>query len=227
MAFSYMVGEVERVDEQYVATRFFAFVGPLVPTSSMFITSTSVSGSGRSAVFRYGGVGVKLNAMSVVTGYLRVWLPILALAYPFLTHWGESVHFGWESPWLEVLGLFAAWIVVLMVPGRLSSEEKARRRVLRQCTGLAVDPRRLLPMSFTDQLDRLKARANDLGFPDDADACLAKLDGAHEDLAPLYARARYGAVQDAKWQRVADAVWPKVRERGLKPMFDVNAIRAS
>jgi hypothetical protein len=60
---------------------------------------------------------------------------VALFVYPFASRWEQRVHFGWEPPWIEEVGILAA-IVIVSLLGRLSKEEKAKRRVL----GMATPP---------------------------------------------------------------------------------------
>jgi hypothetical protein len=210
--FTYLIGRTDAVGKQYVGTRFFAFVGPILPLKTMFIVSESFQQSGRSSTHSYQGVGLKLYWKSVLLGYLRVWTPILALAWPFLTMWGQAVRFEWKQEWIVPLVLLAAWIPMLIFPGRLSAAKQAQLKVIAEHAGLAVDPRRLgrfeRDNTTEDLAERLKAR----NLPIDPQGTRRAAAGAsREDVGLMYAHARY--VGDEEWRNVAEELWVKLAIR--------------
>lgn len=212
---SYTIGEVDDVDGKNIQTRFIAIIGPLIPVGSMYVESQDVQRRGNRTTITTRGIPIKLNWKSVALGYLRVWLILMVFIYPFATHWGESVHFGWESPWLECIGFFALFLVAVIFLGKLSKEEKAKRRVLGLATGLKIHPRHLIGLTLEMRLDELARRVMALGIPtEEPRAFLAEAEKSHEDLVPAYAFAMYRAAKDPAWRGAAEAIWPKVAARG-------------
>jgi len=208
--FTYLVGTTDNVDGKYIGTRFFALVGPLLPLSSILVTSESFERSGNRSTHRYEGFPLPLYWKSVLLGYLNVWLPILALAWPFLAHYGERVEFTLRQ-FGPTLALFAAWIVVLALPGRLSKVQKEQLRAMARYAGLPVDPRRLDRMSREGTREQLAAKLEAAGLPTTPEGCARAVPGASADEAGIfYTFARYaGAPRDLEWRRVADAAWER------------------
>src|SRR4051812_30145899 len=89
--FTMLIGEVDAVpgvgadlQEHKISTRFFSFVGPLIPFESMCVTFEHFEQHGRSSTHSYSGEKVPLHVWSILLGYLRVWLSIGVLALPFV-----------------------------------------------------------------------------------------------------------------------------------------------
>src|SRR4051812_32065737 len=114
-----MLGEVDNVDGHYIATKFY---GLFIPASSMYVTAYSSERSGRTTRMSWSGVPVKLNAKSALLAYPRVWLWILAIAWPFLTHWGENVNDTPRSTWITA-GLFIVLAIASNFVGGVSKQE--------------------------------------------------------------------------------------------------------
>lgn len=205
-----MLGVVDEVDGHYIATRF---AGLLIPLSSMYVVSSSSERSGNVTTTTWEGVEVKFNWKSAVLAYPRVYLPMLSLAWPFITHWGENVNDIPRSTWITAAALFVSAFLFL-IPGRLSAREKSRLRVLRQATGMALDPSKLHDerrmgelFAMTDTLKR------------------ANLPSTYEGLAPLiealpaaalptvYAFSVYSA-DDPRWAELGARAYARIEAAG-------------
>jgi hypothetical protein len=201
-----MLGEIDRVDDHYIATKF---VGLVIPASSMYVTGYSSSRRGNVTTMTWTGVPIRFNLKSAALGLPRVWLPFLALAWPFLTHWGENVSHMPSSLWYQMAGIFVAGLL-FHVPGRLSEREKARLRVLRDVTGLAMDPAKLQPMSRTLRLDELEDRVKKLGIDATPEGVAAAAKDAPAQALPLlYTFACYSRDEPA-WRDAAGAVLARI-----------------
>ena len=120
-----MLGYVDRVDDHLIATKF-EFL--LIPVSSMYVTGESSHRSGNRTTFTWSGVPIRFNFKSAALAYPRVWLWFLALAWPFITHWGENVESMTWKDWMAPLALIVAAILSNLAGG-LSKHEKRRLRV--------------------------------------------------------------------------------------------------
>jgi hypothetical protein len=192
-----MLGRIDEVDGDYVATRF---VGLLLPTDCMYIAQAgtrTTRGSGGDSSVR-----IKKDWRSVALGCVRLWGPILAVGIPVLhvapagVSWGVSV---------ALLVLFVASFSY----GRLPDDEKARLRLLGTVTGLRVDPNRLLQSTRDvkrELLGQLMVRA---GIPVTPDGILSVLDDIPVPAMPLvYGYARYAGDDDA-WRECASTVYAR------------------
>ena len=135
-----MLGEVDRVDGHYIATKFYGLV---IPLSSMYVTSESSSRRANVTTMSWEGVPVRFNVKSALLAYPRTWLWVLAAAWPFVTHYGENINDVPSSTYWTMAGMAATALFFAFVPGRLSAREKARLRVLGRVTGLNLDPKKL------------------------------------------------------------------------------------
>jgi hypothetical protein len=155
-------------------------------------------------------VPVRLDWKSVALAYPRVWLWFLAFAWPFLTHWGENVNRIPSSTWLTCGGLIVL-ALLFHLPGRLSSREKDRLRVLGSVTGMRVDPSKLMPWTRTSKQELLEAELAMSGVDTTPEGIVAASAGApREALAALYAFACYSG-DDREWRDVAAQVLERHR----------------
>lgn len=201
-----MLGRVDEVDGHYVATRFLALV---IPTGSMYVTSESSARRGNVTTMSWQGVPIRIHLRSVALAYPRVWLPFLALAWPFILHWGENVSSTPPSTWLTSLA-FIAVSALSHVPGRLSEEEKARLRVLGSVTGMRLDPARLHVMTREAKRDALADLMTKGGLPTGAEDIVAVLEDIPTPALPLvYGYCRY-AGDDATWRECAERVYEHI-----------------
>lgn len=210
--FRMMLGRIHELDGHFVGTEFFAFVGPLIPLRSMYVTNEQFERRGNVSIHRWQGVDVPLHPGSIVLGYLRVWLPILAFAMPFILMWGEPVELD-RQEYLVSVALFVAWIFLLVVPGRLSRRAKEEATILRAVTGIGLAPKRLDRFELETRTDRLAERlaAEGVSATDPKDA-RAALDAAPRDVrALLFVYARYASRGEPAWSEVATAALDTLR----------------
>ena len=204
-----VAGRIEEVDGECIATHFFApFAFPLFPQRSIYLRREVREGRRQMS---HEGEPIPLVWKSVVLGYLRVWLAWAAFTSPFWLMWGERLDFG-RPEWFVVVGLFVAWILVLVVPGRLGGLAKAQRQALFRQTGLYLDPARLSSFELEERKEELERDVEGHGLPIEAGALDEALGSADETQARLaYAYARYAAVfsKDAAFERTADAAWAR------------------
>jgi hypothetical protein len=200
------VGRVAWVDGQGIATQFFAFVGPLLPLQSLYVVAESYSHQGNVSTHSMNAVPLPLHWGSVVLGWLRVWLPLTAVALPFALMWGESVDLS-RPEMLWSAGLLAAWLVTFFF-GRVGKDDKARLIALGEATGMRLDPRHLEPVFRATRRDVVANRLELTGvtIDDNAPEAVRLADLDREQLLLVYAYARY-AVGDAAWEKLATAAW--------------------
>ena len=212
MSMSFMVGKTDAVDGVYVGTRFFFFIGPLLPTESMYVVSESSRSVGRGTVFSYQGVKLPLQWKSVLLGYVRVWLFWLAIVYPFYRHWGELVVFTPDVTWIPPIAMLVAWVFFLIVPGRLSETEKKRRRLLARYTSFLLDPAQLDRFRRNVAIEELELKLKvGEGIPSEPAALDQQVDALPVDEAGLaYTYAAYRAVKDASFRPVRDRLWARL-----------------
>ena len=144
-----VIGRLPRPNGHFIGTKFLFVGGPLVPLESWYVMKeTSRSDQwGRRVTYTYDHFTLRLSPASVILGYLRVWLPYLALATPFILMYGESVDFGRPELFVSY-GLLALWLLLLIVPGFVlrgpPTGDAARLATL---TGISVDPERMTPQT--------------------------------------------------------------------------------
>jgi hypothetical protein len=209
--FTMLVGSVDRVGKAYVATRFFSFIGPLIPQSSMLVLHESFEQHGNRSTHSYGGRPLKLVWKSVLLGYLRVWLLWFVFGWPFISMWGQRVDF--SRPEFLVSGAaFLVWLAVVIFPGRLSKQEVAQLTVLGSVTGVPARPEYLDLIDFELKKDVLQTRMKDEGLPLNPGECARAVEKASPDqTALIYAFARY--TKEGEWQNVMDLAWKKLAPR--------------
>jgi hypothetical protein len=197
-----LLGEVDRVDDHFVATKFHAL---LLPAGSMYVMHQDASRQHNVTTLTASGVNIQFHWKSAVLGIARVWPWFLAAAWPFAFHYGQSVSAVSNSTWATMTGfvfvaLLAHW------PGRLSEAEKHRLRILGRISGLRIDPAKLQPISRIFQRDNLEAKLATLGVRVDPEGVLAAANGASPDaLDVLYTYACY-AGDSREWREVANKI---------------------
>lgn len=137
---TYELGVVERVDDESIATVFATAILPLWPRETRYRTRTR-DGEPRA-------IAIARHRTSVVAGFARrpLWLASLILAAPSFAEparWGELLALA------VPLAVLAA--ILTFVVGRVSPEERARRRLLRRVVGVGAPPE-LLPAPFAAQV---------------------------------------------------------------------------
>lgn len=200
-----MLGEVDRVDDHFIATKFHAL---LIPGGSMYVTHQDRTRSGNVTTMSWSGVPIKFNWKSAALAIPRVWLWFLAAAWPFITHYGAHVSKTPNSTWFTMLG-FVVVALLLQLPGRLSAAEKDRLRILGRVTGMRIDPAKLQPMTRTIECDNLEASLSQAGIVTTPQGLLAAADSASPAvLGALYTYARY-AGDSREWRDAAEALWKR------------------
>ncbi len=73
--FTMLIGEIDAVpghagdlQEHKISTRFFSFIGPLIPFESLCVTFEHFEQHGRSSTHSYSGEKVRLNVWSILLG---------------------------------------------------------------------------------------------------------------------------------------------------------------
>ncbi|UQA62709.1 hypothetical protein [Polyangium aurulentum] len=206
--FTMLLGQIEAIDDMHVSTRFFSFIGPIFPLGTMFITNERFERRGNRSVHHYDGRPLPLSMKSVILGYLRVWLLIGAVAWPFISMWGESIG-GWRNEYIVSIALLVIWLFVVIVPGRLSEEQRRQLRVLEQFAGLPINPVRLASFDRENRREVMAGRMKEASLSLDPAEALRGVESVEKSqLGLVYAYARYaggpawGAVADASWKRL-------------------------
>ncbi len=126
------LGRVEPLGHESIQTKFFILGVPIAPLESYYATSEQTNG--------VSGFPIPLHGMSVIAGYLRIGLFLVALLCGI---------FGYieYSRWDPEYGLFgvavvstAAWLASMIWLGKLSPDEKLRRSLLQMIAGVGAPP---------------------------------------------------------------------------------------
>ena len=213
--FTMLIGEVDAVpgvagdhQEHKISTRFFSFVGPLIPFESMCVTFEHFEQHGRSSTHSYSGEKVRLNVWSILLGYLRVWLSIGVLALPFVLYWGKSVE-GYMF-WPSLYSLIGA-IVVLVVPGLLARGKRKRLVVMRRVVGLGCDPAYRYKWRREEAASELLARVGQMGLPSSPETLVDRVSSmTTEQLELVFATAWYQSVDYASWKSLREVTWARL-----------------
>lgn len=177
-------GTVEECDGERIETEFWCAVIPLRPVASYYLA--------RDAEGEPCTIPLVLHRRSVIAGYLRTSVAMAALVVSSPVVLAPDRWFGlW--PLALALTAMAAWLILGY--GRLDTDERARRALLRRVVGVGAPPE-LLPEASRDTiraalvarwepratpwLDAIKA-----GMSDELLVALAEYHGltAHADLA--------------------------------------------
>lgn len=229
-----LYGSVERCGEAYVATRFFhIYFLPLIPLESKLILEQLGEG-------QYRAMPIGLHPASVLLGYGRIWLPILALGFFFdaFAGWDDVTNEGYApavtSTVLTVL-LAAAAALSWIRFGQLGGDAREQRLIYERYTGLPADPS-LLGDEREPLRERLLARVSvrapelaatgyrtSLGSASEwIDIALhpeirdADFVGASMTLARIEAGLAKGSAK-ARWRERHDRLWGRLTE--LDPSF--------
>lgn len=194
-----MIGRVDEVDGHFVATKFVALA---VPTECVYVPNKGPRATNTGASE---GVRIQTDWRSVALGYGRVWLPVLAIAFPLAEGIFDHVH---AATIVLSIGMLAVSVLAYR-SGRLSEKEKARLRVLGTVTGLRIDPSKLQP----NMREIKRASLGDLmekgGIPMTPAEILSVLDEIPMPALPLvYGYACY-AGDAPEWRECAAAVYER------------------
>ena len=208
-----MLGRIEEIEGRFVGTSFFAFVGPLLPKSSMYVVQESFSRRGNVSTHRWEGIDLPVQPLSAILGYLRVWLMIGVFAAPFILMWGEPVELD-RPEYLVSVALFVLWLIVLLIPGRLSKTARAQLTLLGEVTGVYLDPKRFDRFQRETRRDDLESRMKVKSLDTTPEALSRIAVGLDRDRSSLaYAFARYAGVEDPAYRPVAEALWERLDRR--------------
>lgn len=208
--FTMLLGSIDVVpgtngqDDHKVATRFFAFVGPLVPFRAMCITHESFERYGNTSTHSYSGEDVKLSLASILLGYVRVWSWILVFVLPIALNWHQlfRVEMLISSAWAA-----AAGIASLVLPGLFTRGRVKRLQVVRRITGLGCDPSRRTEWNRNETLERLTNTLAELALPTSPEVLRDRVSSLTSDQAALvFTWAWYRGDRDlreAAWQKYA------------------------
>lgn len=186
-----IVGRDEQVDGHYIGTRL---VGLVIPAGARYVGGKAET-------------PIKSDAKTTLLGIVRVWIPLLAVIWPF-------VRGGSKLAFLEA-GVLAAAGLLLHRPLELDEAEKKKLRLLGSQTGLRIDPSKLLPATRKAKLDMLEALMTKGGLAADPDWLIQVLDEIPGPALPLvYAYARYAA-DDGVWAECASTIYDWIERTEL------------
>jgi hypothetical protein len=195
-----MLGRVDEVDGDFVATRFVAFA---VPIECVYVSNkvSRASSSGMSSE----NVRIQTNWRSVALAYGRVWLPAVALVIPLLQGILGRVPI---TTWV-LSAVMLAISAVAHRSGGLPEHEKARLRLLGSVTGFRIDPTKLEPRMRETKRDSLGQLMEKGGIPTTPDGILSVLEEIPMPAVPLvYGYATYaGDTND--WRDCAALVYQR------------------
>jgi hypothetical protein len=186
-----IVGRDEEVDGHYIGMRL---AGLVIPAGTTYVGGKSET-------------PIRSDARMTFLGVMRVWLPLLALVWPFV--------FGMTILAFVEAGVLAAAGLLLHRPIELDESEKKKLRILGSQTGLRIDPSKLLPATRKAKLDMLEALMTKGGLAADPEWLIQVLDEIPGPALPLvYAYARYAA-DDGVWLDCAHAVYDWIERTEL------------
>jgi hypothetical protein len=186
-----IVGRDEQIDGHYIGTRL---VGLVVPAGARYVGGKSET-------------PIRGTPQTTFLGLVRVWVPLLAIVWPFL--------FGMTKlAFVEAVVLAGAGLL-LHRPIELDEDEKKKLRILGSQTGLRIDPSRLLPATRKAKLDMLEALMTKGGLASDPEWLIQVLDEIPGPALPLvYAYARYAA-DDGVWAETAHTIYDWIERTEL------------
>lgn len=201
-----ILGRVDEVDGNFVATKFIALA---VPAECLYVARSGkrTTGSGSPSE----GMPIRRSWKSVGLFYGRAWLPAIAIAGLVfdLTHGGPHLLIAFSI--LVLLGVSA----LAHRSGRLSEHEKARLRLLGTVTGLRLDPAMLRPSTREVKRASLGELMEKAGIPPNAESIVSLIDQIPVPALPLvYGYARY-AGDDPAWLGCAELVFQRHEEGSL------------
>jgi hypothetical protein len=214
------LGKVERVQGQWVETRFLALGVPLVPLGCYFCIK---DGAGKVSRQR-----IRWRSLSLLAGYMRFGLGLFTiplLLIVILRCWrhpselwtmdsGQSL-IEFVAGLCLLLGLPAAFILSLTCLGRLSESQRARRLILGKFTGLNADPAIFMEADAAKTLEGLRAQANAAGLSLSAEHWEHQVPSP-DSLPLLFTLAMYEKQFPGgePWKRLAEDFWRMLEQQG-------------
>jgi hypothetical protein len=131
------IGKIDKINNESIQTKFIVLGMPLFPIGSFYCLEDPFPGSRL--------IRIQLNRKSVILAYLRWWISI-----PSIT----LIIIGWALEQYTYLfggALGIAIFLVTLLFGRLSSDEKERRKILINVVGLGADPK-ILPQEMRQSI---------------------------------------------------------------------------
>lgn len=141
------LGKVEGVDEESIQTKFFILGIPLVPLTSFYSLGDTHNG--------VRGFEIDMHGTSVLAGYLRLNSFIAALLFGIFAWVQRDSYGGSGGLWVGFL-LSVGLLIASMFIGRISEDEKERRRMRRSLIGIGAPPHILPPSTRQDLLESLE-----------------------------------------------------------------------
>jgi hypothetical protein len=211
MGLTLLVGSVDELDGHFVATRFFTLGVPIVPLETLYVTGQTFERRGNASIHRYEGVQLKLRPVSLLAGYLRVHLPFWLVVGFAWANWGRTISWAALDFYPAVaLPVLALWIASFFL-GRPRGEVRARLKVLRTTTGMAVEPRWLPEDSLQNGIAGLEWRLGKAGVNVDLDWLAGHADTLPDEVVPaVWALATYHGEAEARWGALAARLWGRV-----------------
>jgi hypothetical protein len=186
-----IVGRDEQVDGHYIGMRL---AGLVIPKGARYVGGKSET-------------PIQSDARTFFLGVVRVWVPLLAIVWPFLL--GMT-----KLAFVEAAVLAGAGLM-LHRPIEIDEHEKKKLRLLGSQTGLRIDPSRLLPATRKAKLDMLEALMTKGGLAADPEWIIQVLDEIPGPALPLvYAYARYAA-DDGVWAECANTIYDWIERTEL------------
>jgi hypothetical protein len=193
-----MLGRIDDVDGDFVATEFVACA---IPTACVYVADPGAratkSGDGR--------VRILTDWRSVVLGYIRFWLPVVAISCPlYQAVTSHVLTITWFSS-----ALAAGIAAVSFSVGRLGESEKARLRVLGTVSGLRIDPSRLRESTRLVKRDLLGQLMTRAGIPTTPEGILQVLDEIPVPAMPLVFGYACYCGDTREWRECAELVYAR------------------
>jgi len=191
-----ILGRVDKVGKQSIRTKFFILGFPLFPIKSFYFLSDLDNVSQ--------AIPIRMNGKSVAAGYLRILAPFLTIMMLVFVYTNRDFLF------LSLGLLGVALFLSTYLFGILSDEEKERRQLLIEATGIGADPKVLYEDMSAEILSKLENKWNE------SDAApshrnwrhVLSLSGMETHLYPLlYSLTRYAGEEDQ-----AEQVWENYKK---------------
>ncbi|MBN1267090.1 MAG: hypothetical protein JXA25_16490 [Anaerolineales bacterium] len=186
-----LLGKIDKVGKQSIQTKFFLLGIPLFPIKSYYCLADS---GPKSQAFP-----IRMNARSVAAGFIRLLAPIFTIIMLLVVYTEKDFLF------LSFGLLGIALFISTFLFGMLSDEEKERRQLLIEATGIGADPKVL----FEDTAAAILSRLEEKWAESDAVSShrnwrlVRSLSGLEKHLYPLlYSLARYAGEAEQ-----AEQVW--------------------
>lgn len=201
-----VIGRLRRPRGHFVGTKFLFVGGPFIPLESMYVVNESSQSDrwGRNVTLTYRHYPMAMSWSSVVLGYLRVWLLLLAFAAPFVLMYGEPVDFS-RPELLVSVALFLAWLLAMTIPAIVPHRLDGDAGRLEELTGICLDPENMEDLTRAALRTMLIERA---GVPVQTPGQVREASAGYDERTRSYV---WGACYllgfaDPVWREVADTL---------------------